>query len=76
MAYKSIPAKPDLFRKLRRVKGEAELETGTRIDWNAFLWGAVFGGLAGTAAGLAIAKAIRRSKEREKKKKKEVKADA
>lgn len=67
--FRMIPAKLDLFKELEQVKSEAEREVGARIDWNAFLWGAIFGGLAGTAAGLAIAKAIKRSRERQEKKK-------
>lgn len=74
--YRMIPTKPDLFKELEQVKGEAEQEIGTKIDWNGFLWGAVLGGLAGTAAGLAIAKAVKRSKAKEKKRKKEVKSNA
>lgn len=70
MAYRSIPAKTELFRELKQVKGEAEREVGAKIDWNTFIL-VLLVGTGGTLAGIAIGKAI--EKWRQKKKEEEKK---
>ena len=63
--HKMIPVKPETYDQLKEVKQEAEKEVGVKIDWNAFILGAL-AGAAGTAAGVAIAKAIARWLEQRK----------
>jgi len=65
--HKTIPVKPETFDELKEVKQEVEKEVGARIDWDAFILGAI-AGVTTTAAGIAIAKAIARwLKERKEK---------
>ena len=68
--YRMIPAKPELFKELEQVKGEAEQEVGARIDWNTFIL-VLLVGTGSTLAGIAIGKAI--EKWRQKKKEQEKK---
>jgi len=65
--HKMIPVKPETYRQLKKVKQEAEKEVGVKIDWNAFVLGAL-AGAASTAAGVAIGKAITRWLEQRKEK--------
>lgn len=69
--YRMVPTKPELFKELEQVKGEAEREVGAKVDWNTFIL-VLLVGTSSTLAGIAIGRAIERwrqkKKEQEKKK--------
>ena len=65
--HKTIPVKPETYDQLKEVKQEVEREVGAKINWDAFILGAI-AGATGTAAGIAIVKAITRWLEQRKEK--------
>jgi len=63
--YRMVPTKPDLFKELEQVKGEAEREVGAKIDWNTFIL-VLLVGTGSTLAGIAIGRAIERWRQKKK----------
>lgn len=63
--YRMVPTKPELFKELEQVKGEAEREVGAKIDWNTFIL-VLLVGTGSTLAGIAIGRAIERWRQKKK----------